>query len=105
MPNACRPDAILRALEAALEVNEHLRQDVEAKGSTVQDLKQRLAAQERRYEQLSQRVRAQGDHDDPDVSQHVAVVVRSPKRTPCRAGVTNRRHLRSAPHPPPECPA
>jgi hypothetical protein len=63
-------------LEAALEVNEHLKQDVEKKGNNIQDLKHRLTAIERKYEYLSQKLKDSDMHDDPNVSEHVAVVVR-----------------------------
>jgi hypothetical protein len=65
-------------LEAALEVNDHLKQDVENKGNEIQDLKRRLAAIEKKYELISQKLKESDKHEDPDVSKHVATVVRFP---------------------------
>lgn len=46
---------MLRALDAALEVNEHLRQQVEEKGSLALSLGTQMEASEHRYQKLLDR--------------------------------------------------
>eukprot|EP00892_Ulva_mutabilis_P004390 jgi/Ulvmu1/2322/UM013_0170.1 len=50
-------DEVLQALSAALEVNEHLRQQVEEKGNQVQALTAQVQAYEHRHAELQHRVR------------------------------------------------
>lgn len=54
---ACSSDDVLQALSAALEVNEHLRQQVEEKGNLVQSMTSQMQACEHRYNELQNRVR------------------------------------------------
>lgn len=54
---ACSTEEALQALSAALEVNEHLRQQVEEKGNLVQSMTAQIQAYEHRYNELKSRVR------------------------------------------------
>lgn len=56
-PDACSSEEVLQALSAALEVNEHLRQQVEEKGNLVQAMTTQLQAYEHRYNELKDRMR------------------------------------------------
>ena len=79
----CSPQDVVRALDAALEVNEHLSKEVESKGNEVQDLRLRLSTCERRLQLLSDKLKASKLVADPHVEEHVSVVVRSRDRA-CR---------------------
>ena len=72
---ACRPEDVLLALEAALEVNEHLRKDVELKGNQLQDMRGQMLTLERRLQDLSAKLKAAQRRDDDHVEEHVATVV------------------------------
>jgi hypothetical protein len=72
----CRVEDVLIALEAALEVNDHLAKDVEAKGSRMQELQTLLAACEQRCQDLSKKLQEARHQEDPLVYDHVSVVVR-----------------------------
>lgn len=57
MCHVCSVEEVLQALSAALEVNEHLRQQVEEKGNLVQSMTAQMQAYENRHTELQKRLR------------------------------------------------
>jgi predicted RNase H-like nuclease (RuvC/YqgF family) len=53
----CSVSEVLQALSAALEVNEHLKREVEDMGTLVQSLNRQLSSSEERYKQVSEKLR------------------------------------------------
>ena len=71
----CRGEELVSALNAALEVNEHLRTDIELKTSRITDLRMQLAACERRCQQLSDKLKTCKHTPEVHAAENVHIVV------------------------------